>query len=236
LEIQPKLLRVLQDQEFERLGSTRTIRVDIRLLAATNRNLTTAVAEGEFRRDLFYRISVFPVRLPALRDRAEDIPQLVHHFVRKFSKRMDKTIETIPNDAMTAFRRWNWPGNVRELENACERIAQTCTCGTVRVGCVSAGILFRAGAQPLEPIAATQAASSTLKAPPPMTAPMEHAAPIALDDRIREFESNLISWALRVSKGNKSKAAELLQVKRSTLGDRIARCGLESAEAAAAQL
>jgi formate hydrogenlyase transcriptional activator len=121
LEIQPKLLRVLQDQEFERLGSTRTIRVDIRLLAATNRNLTTAVAEGEFRRDLFYRISVFPVRLPALRDRAEDIPQLVHHFVRKFSKRMDKTIETIPNDAMTAFRRWNWPGNVRELENFIER-------------------------------------------------------------------------------------------------------------------
>jgi len=121
LEIQPKLLRVLQDQEFERLGSTRTIRVDIRLIAATNRDLTAAVAEGEFRRDLFYRINVFPVRLPPLRERAEDIPQLVHHFVRKFAQRMDRIIETIPSDAMTAFRRWNWPGNVRELENFIER-------------------------------------------------------------------------------------------------------------------
>ena len=121
LEIQPKLLRVLQDQEFERLGSTRTIHVDIRLVAATNRDLTAAVAEGAFRRDLFYRINVFPVRLPPLRARDEDIPLLVHHFVRKFAQRMDKTIETIPNDAMNAFRRWSWPGNVRELENFIER-------------------------------------------------------------------------------------------------------------------
>jgi len=124
--------------------------------------------------------------------------------------------------------RYNWPGNVRELENACERIAQTCTCGTVRVGCVSAGILFRAGAQPLEPIAVSTAAPAPSQTGRPVTAAIDHAAPIALDDRVREFESNLISWALRVSKGNKSKAAELLQVKRSTLGDRIARCGLES--------
>src|SRR4030095_6140979 len=121
LEIQPKLLRVLQDQEFERLGSTRTIRVDVRLVAATNRDLATAVAEGAFRRDLFYRINVFPVRLPPLRERPEDIGALVHHFVRKFAKRRDKSIETIPNEAMNAFRRWNWPGNVRELENFMER-------------------------------------------------------------------------------------------------------------------
>jgi len=120
-EMQPKLLRVLQDQEFERLGSTRTIRVDVRLVAATNRDLATAVAEGAFRRDLFYRINVFPVRLPPLRERPEDIGALVHHFVRKFAKRMDKSIETIPNEAMNAFRRWNWPGNVRELENFMER-------------------------------------------------------------------------------------------------------------------
>ena len=119
--MQPKLLRVLQDQEFERLGSTRTIRVDVRLVAATNRDLPTAVAEGAFRRDLFYRINVFPVRLPPLRERPDDIAALVHHFVRKFAKRMDKSIETIPNEAMNAFRRWNWPGNVRELENFMER-------------------------------------------------------------------------------------------------------------------
>jgi len=107
--------------------------------------------------------------------------------------------------------RYHWPGNVRELENACERIAQMCTCGTVRIGCMSAHILFRAGAQPPH-------------VPLPVTAVAEDAKPIALDDRLRELESNLIGWALRVSNGNKSRAAELLQVKRSTLGDRINRC------------
>ena len=90
-------------------------------MAATNRDLNAAVAQGAFRRDLFYRINVFPLRLPALRERPEDIPLLVHHFVRKFAKRMDKAIETIPNEALTAFRGWNWPGNVRELENFIER-------------------------------------------------------------------------------------------------------------------
>ncbi len=109
--------------------------------------------------------------------------------------------------------RYSWPGNVRELENACERIAQTCTCGTVRVGCVSTSILFRAGAQPTD-------------APPPPIASHEAAGPVSLDDRLRELEASLIGWALRVSNGNKSKAAELLQIKRSTLGDRINRCGL----------
>jgi formate hydrogenlyase transcriptional activator len=121
LEIQPKLLRVLQDQEFERLGSTRTIHVDVRLLAATNRNLSRAVAEGNFRSDLFYRLNVFPIRLPALRDRLGDIPLLVRHFVQKLSRRMDKHIETVPSATMAALSRWKWPGNVRELENFLER-------------------------------------------------------------------------------------------------------------------
>jgi formate hydrogenlyase transcriptional activator len=121
LEIQPKLLRVLQDQEFERLGSTRTLRVDVRLVAATNRDLSRAVAEGRFRSDLFYRLNVFPVRLPALRDRAGDIPLLVRYFVQKLSQRMEKRIETIPNATMAALGRWKWPGNVRELENFIER-------------------------------------------------------------------------------------------------------------------
>lgn len=121
LELQPKLLRVLQDHEFERLGSNRTVRVDLRLIAATNRDLSQRVRENLFRSDLFYRLNVFPIHLPPLRERRGDIPILVHHFVRKLARRMDKRIETIPNGTMQAFARWHWPGNVRELENFIER-------------------------------------------------------------------------------------------------------------------
>ena len=121
LEVQPKLLRVLQDHEFERLGGTRTIKVDLRLIAATNRDLGKSVAEKEFRSDLFYRLNVFPVRLPSLRERPEDLPMLVRYFVHKFARRMGRTIERIPNETMDALSRWHWPGNVRELENFIER-------------------------------------------------------------------------------------------------------------------
>jgi formate hydrogenlyase transcriptional activator len=121
LELQPKLLRVLQDQEFERLGGIRTIRVNIRLIAATNRDLGKCVAAKEFRSDLYYRLHVFPVRMPPLRDRGKDIELLVRYFVQKFSRRMNKQIETIPAETMHALTRWEWPGNVRELENFVER-------------------------------------------------------------------------------------------------------------------
>lgn len=121
LELQPKLLRVLQDQEFERLGSTRTIHVNVRLVAATNRDLTRRVAEHQFRNDLFYRLNVFPIRVPPLRDRREDIPLLVPYFVRRFARRMDRHIETVPKASMAALTKWSWPGNVRELENLMER-------------------------------------------------------------------------------------------------------------------
>jgi formate hydrogenlyase transcriptional activator len=121
LELQPKLLRVLQDQEFERLGSTRTIRVNIRLIAATNRDLAQNVANREFRNDLYYRLNVFPIRMPSLRERKTDIPLLVRHFVQKFSRKMNKQIETIPSGTMNALVSWQWPGNVRELENLMER-------------------------------------------------------------------------------------------------------------------
>ena len=121
LEIQPKLLRVLQDQEFERLGATHTIRVNVRLIAATNRDLAASVAERQFRSDLFYRLNVFPIRVPSLRERPSDIPLLMHHFVEKFSKRMKKKIETIPSEVIQAMVNWEWPGNVRELENFMER-------------------------------------------------------------------------------------------------------------------
>jgi formate hydrogenlyase transcriptional activator len=121
LELQPKLLRVLQDQEFERLGGTRTIRVDTRLIAATNRDLATAVEEKQFRSDLFYRLHVFPLHLPALRDRREDIPMLVDHFVKKSGARLGRRMESVPEEALAAMRQWSWPGNIRELENFIER-------------------------------------------------------------------------------------------------------------------
>ncbi len=121
LEIQPKLLRVLQDQEFERLGGVHTIRVNIRLVAATNRDLARSVLSGEFRSDLFYRLNVFPLHVPPLRERRDDIPILAHYFVQKFAAKMERPIETIPRQTMSALVDCSWPGNVRELENFIER-------------------------------------------------------------------------------------------------------------------
>jgi len=121
LELQTKLLRVLQEREFERLGSTRTIRTDARLIAATNRDLSAMIEEQSFRSDLFYRLNVFPIRVPALRERPEDIPLLVRHFVQHFARRMNRVIETIPAETMNALVRYPWPGNIRELQNLIER-------------------------------------------------------------------------------------------------------------------
>jgi formate hydrogenlyase transcriptional activator len=121
LELQPKLLRVLQEREFERLGSARTVRIDARLIAATNRDLKTMVDEQKFRSDLYYRLNVFPIRVPALRERSDDIHLLVRHFVHEFSRRNNKAIDTIPSEAMEALVRYHWPGNIRELQNVIER-------------------------------------------------------------------------------------------------------------------
>jgi formate hydrogenlyase transcriptional activator len=120
-EMQPKLLRALQEREFERLGSTHTKRVDVRLVAATNRDLEKMVEEREFRNDLYYRLNVFPIRIPPLRERPEDIPLLVHYFTQKYSRRMEKQIESIPAAALNKLMGWHWPGNIRELENFVER-------------------------------------------------------------------------------------------------------------------
>ena len=121
IEIQPKLLRVLQEQEFERLGSTHTKKVNVRLVAASNRNLEQMVAAREFRSDLYYRLNVFPIRIPPLRERREDIPLLVRYFVQKFARQMQKHIETIPAATLKKLARLDWPGNIRELENLTER-------------------------------------------------------------------------------------------------------------------
>ena len=120
-EVQPKLLRALQEREFERLGSTRTKKVNVRLVAATNRDLEKMIADREFRSDLYYRLNVFPIRIPPLRERREDIPMLVSYFVQKFARQMQKRIETIPAAAMRKLTEWDWPGNIRELQNFIER-------------------------------------------------------------------------------------------------------------------
>jgi len=213
LSMQVKLLRVLQNRTVERLGGTRTVPVNVRVIAGSKRDLKQLVAEGKFREDLYYRLNVLPLTLPPLRERREDVPVLMDHFLSRYFKRRNEDIPAISDAVRQAFLRYSWPGNVRELENACERIAQTCSCGTVRIGCMSASILFRAGSQPVDVAQAMTPATDT-------------TAPISLDDRLREVEANLIGWALKVSGGNKSRAAELLQIKRSTLGDRINRCGL----------
>src|SRR5258708_7906057 len=121
LDIQPKLLRALQEREFERLGSTRTQKVDVRLVAATNRDLEGMIGNREFRSDLYYRLNVFPIRIPPLRERPEDIPLLVRYFTQKYARRMEKKIESIPAAAMKKLSSWHWPGNIRELENFIER-------------------------------------------------------------------------------------------------------------------
>jgi DNA-binding NtrC family response regulator len=218
--MQVKLLRAIQNRTVERVGGTRSINVNVRVITGSKRDLKKMVAEGNFREDLFYRLNVLPIVLPPLRERREDIPLLTDFFFRKFSAARGLDTPVVSQAVRYAFGRYRWPGNVRELENACERIVQTCTCGTVRTGCLAAGVLFGSG----DPVPAPAAAELALSEP----------TSISLDDRLREVESNLITWALKVSDGNKSRAAELLSIKRSTLGDRIARCGLAEHPAPAA--
>jgi transcriptional regulator with GAF, ATPase, and Fis domain len=226
LSMQVKLLRVLQNRTIERLGGTRTVPVNVRIIAGSKKDLKHMVADGTFREDLFYRLNVLPVVLPPLRERREDIPMLMEHFIERYFRRRGQDVPPISEAVKQAFLRYRWPGNVRELENACERIAQTCTCGTVRIGCVAASILLRADGPP---------PTLAVVAPIPAPAAPQEAASVPLDDRIRDFEANLIGWALKMSHGNKSRAAELLHIKRSTLGDRINRCGLGRAETSVAQ-
>jgi formate hydrogenlyase transcriptional activator len=200
LEIQPKLLRALQEREFERLGSTRTLRVDLRLIAATNRDLDAMVAEGLFRSDLFYRLNVFPIHVPALRERREDIPPLVRHFVGKFAREMNRRITSIPDETIVALERWNWPGNIRELENVIER-----------------AVILSNGPVLQVPLAAIH--------PHARHAP-RHAPPA----RLRDAERDAVLRALRESNGvvaGPEGAAARLGVKRTTLQSKMRKLGIK---------
>jgi transcriptional regulator with GAF, ATPase, and Fis domain len=212
--VQVKLLRVLQNRTVERVGGTKQIPVDVRVITGSKRSLGQMARDGQFREDLFYRLNVIPIWLPPLRERREDIPALSDHFLRRFFAQRGMQVPEISSIVRRTFQQYSWPGNVRELENACERIAQTCTCATVRVGCMPASLMFQARD--------TGVPDVTVGDAPPATT--RH---VSLDARLQEVETHLISWALKASHGNKSRAADLLRIKRSTLGDRIRKLGLD---------
>jgi formate hydrogenlyase transcriptional activator len=198
--LQPKLLRVLQEQEFERLGSTRTQRVDVRLIAATNTDLEQMVADKKYRSDLYYRLNVFPITIPPLRERREDIPPLARFFTQKYARRLKKGIEAIPAEAMAALTGYGWPGNVRELEHFIERAV-----------ILTQGSDLDVSISELKPSAPTGPATiSTLEA-----AEREHI--------LRALEE--ANWVV----GGPNGAAARLGMKRTTLQSRMQKLGLERA-------
>ncbi|HJZ92996.1 MAG TPA: sigma 54-interacting transcriptional regulator [Gemmataceae bacterium] len=199
LELQPKLLRVLQEQEFERLGGTRTTRVDVRLVAATNRDLGQMVADGRFRSDLYYRLNVFPVTLPPLRERNGDIPRLVGHFAQKVARRMGRRIESIPAETMDALVRYPWPGNIRELENVIERT-----------------VILSRGPELHVNLGDLKAAAPHAVSP---------GAPVALAEAEREHILRALretGWVL----GGPTGAAARLAMKRTTLQSKMKKLGI----------
>jgi formate hydrogenlyase transcriptional activator len=204
LELQPKLLRALQERQFERLGGTRTLQVDLRLVAATNRDLQAMVGERSFRADLFYRLNVFPIQLPPLRERKEDIPLLARYFTQKFAQRLHRPIETIPARAMEALLAWPWPGNIRELENVIER-----------------SVLLSRGPELQVPVA-------ELQGDPLLPSPSPAALP-TLEEAQREH----IRKALRDARGKvggPDGAAARLGLKRTTLQSRMRKLGMDPRE------
>jgi formate hydrogenlyase transcriptional activator len=199
LELQAKLLRVLQEQEFERLGSNRTHKVDVRLIAATHRDLAAMVKQGTFREDLYYRLKVFPINVPALRQRTEDIPKLVWHFSELYARRMNKRIDEIPAETMDALVRYRWPGNVRELQNFIERAV-----------ILSPRTVLRAPTSELEPFSAPKGSN----------APITGLEEVEREHIVRALEAS--HWVV----GGRNGAAERLGMKRTSLVYKMGRLGI----------
>jgi len=208
LELQPKLLRVLQEREFERLGSTRTLRTDARLIAATNRDLAAMVMERKFRSDLFYRLNVFPVRVPPLRERREDIPTLVSYFVSKFARHMNKRIDTITSETMSALCHYHWPGNIRELQNVVERAV-----------ILSSGPVFKVALSDLS------ANRGLIKESDPAKPENQGNLRRLLEETERQRILEVLDETRWVIAGPRGAAAHL-GVKRSTLQARILKLGI----------
>jgi len=211
--LQAKLLRVLQEREFERLGGTRTIKVDVRVVAATNQDLRAALEQGTFREDLYYRLNVVPISIPPLREHKEDIPYLVDHFIRRFAQSSGKTIEGVTPEAMKLLVDFHWPGNIRELENILERAVVMAAGPKIDVGDIHLDIDAPAGSQAgAAPSAATATGSAILFLPEGMT--------------LEQFEDKLIREALQRAGGNKSQAARMLGLSRNALRYRLSKIGV----------
>ncbi len=232
--IQAKLLRVLQEGEFERVGGADTIKVDCRIVAATNRDLREAIARGEFREDFYYRLNVFSLHVPPLRERRDDIPVLVDHFLRKYSGEMAKDVTGIGDDVMEVFLDYPWPGNVRELENVIERgvvLAErdTITRAELPPELLDAGHLAITGRQlgaPLPRAASTESGPAGAPSVPPAAGETAEED-ASLPERTDQLECDMIKAALEKFRWNKTKAAEHLGLKRTTLQYKIKKYGLE---------
>ncbi len=217
MEVQIKLLRTLQEREFERVGGAETIKVDVRVVSATNRNLEKMIEDGDFREDLYYRLNVFPINLPPLRDRLEDLPVLVQHFISKFARQMGASPNQASVEALGKLREYNWPGNVRELENIIERAT------ILAKGAPLAAVHLDFGRRANAPAPVV----ASISGPVPVVAPAPVEEGKSLAERLLDSERKEIISAVEKSRGNIASAARTLGINRSTLYYRLRKHGLE---------
>ncbi len=221
--MQVKLLRALQESEFERVGGIKTTRVDVRLIAATNRDLQAEIAAGRFREDLYYRLNVVPITLPALRERESDIPMLAGHFIEKYNRKLNKKIEGIADDALALLQAYAWPGNIRELENLMERLVLFAD--GPKISLAGSARADPAGGCAGEPARHRRRAERRAR---------PRARRGGLKDIVRmraaELEKDLIAKALEETGGNVTRAAKLLQISRKSLQTKMKEFGLREPE------